>query len=100
MMNITGYAPANAAYSSANGTTKYTAMTAKQTTETQKKGDAEAARDDAVAAEWDFHNYVQGMKDQVKAQFGADSNEVQSIGLTKKSEYKSPSSKKAPAAKA
>jgi hypothetical protein len=36
-----------------------------------------------------------GGKDQLKAQFGADSNELQAVGLTKKSEFASPH-KKAP----
>lgn len=97
MLNITTYAPANAAYSTANGTTKYTGMTGLQTSETQKKADADAARDDATASEWDFHNYILGMKDQVRAQFGADSNEVQAIGLKKKSEKKKASRQAAPA---
>jgi hypothetical protein len=98
MLNITGYTPANTAYSTANGTTAYTAMTGKQTSETQAKATADAARDDATSAEWDFHNYVLGMKDQVRAQFGADSNELQAVGLKKKSEKKKPNVKKAPAA--
>jgi hypothetical protein len=74
------------------------AMDAAQATETQKFADADAARDDATAAEWDFHNALLGAKDQVKAQFGADSNEWQALGLTKKSEFASPSAKVKPAA--
>ena len=35
-----------------------------------------------------------GVKDQVTAQFGRDSNEVQSIGLKKASERKAPQRKK------
>ena len=98
LLTITGYTPTNAAYSTANGTTKYTGMTTKEATETQTKAAADAARDDATSAEWDFHNYVLGMKDQVRAQFGADSNELQAVGLKKKSEHKKPSKKAAPAA--
>jgi hypothetical protein len=97
MQTITGYTPANAAYSTANGTTKYTAMNAKQASETQTKAAADAARDDATSAEWDFHNFILGMKDQVRAQFGADSNELQAVGLKKKSERSKPSVKKSPA---
>ena len=48
-----------------------------------------------VAAEWARHNLVLGMRTQVKAQFGDDSNELQSVGLKKKSEYKKKTSKKA-----
>ena len=53
--------------------------------------------DEAVAADWAFHNAVLGAADQVVAQFGKDSNEIQALGYKKKSEYKSPS-KPAPAA--
>jgi hypothetical protein len=35
-----------------------------------------------------------GVKDQVTAQFGRDSNEVQAIGLKKASERKAPQRKK------
>ncbi len=54
----------------------------------------EAARDTANAAEWAFHNAMLGAKDQIIAQYGDDSNEVQSLGLKKKSEYKASSGRK------
>jgi len=50
----------------------------------------DTARDNAAAAEWEFHNAMLGVKDQIIAQFGKDSNQVQAIGLKKKSERKSP----------
>lgn len=68
-------------------------MVEKRDIEAQKQVDLDAARDDATAAEWDFHNGILGAKDQVIAQFGDDSNELQSLGLKKKSEYKSPKAK-------
>lgn len=71
-------------------------MVAKRDIEAQKQADLDAARDDATAAEWDFHNGLLGVKDQVIAQFGDDSNEVQALGLKKKSEYKSPTKAPAP----
>ena len=49
-----------------------------------------AARDNATAREWEFHNLMPGAKDQVTAQFGRDSNEVQALGLKKSSERKAP----------
>jgi hypothetical protein len=66
-------------------------MQGQQSAETQAEAAYKAARDNAVAAEWAFHNAVLGAKEQVIAQFGKDSNEVQAIGLKKKSERKSPS---------
>jgi hypothetical protein len=45
-------------------------------------------RDMAAIAEWEFQNFLIGAKLQVQAQYGVSSNEVQSLGLKKKSEYK------------
>jgi hypothetical protein len=90
------YAPANAAYTLANLTTAQTAMTTAQNTEVQKKGEYDAARDGANAKEWLFHNAVLEAKKQVAAQYGSDSDQLQAIGLKKKSEYKKPSKKKTP----
>ena len=42
----------------------------------------------------EFHDIILRVKKQVKAQFGEDSNEAQSLGMKKKSEYKSPHRKK------
>ena len=48
------------------------------------------ARDAAIRAERSFHNAILGAKDQVIAQYGADSDAVQSLGLKKKSDRKRP----------
>lgn len=88
------YAPANSAFTVALMDTAKTGMATTQATEAVKKGDWEAARDSANSAEWAFHNLVLGAKDQVIAQYGEDSDQVQAIGLKKKSERKSPSSSK------
>lgn len=90
------YSPANAQYSLANLTTSQTTMTTAQNTEVQKKGELDAARDAANAAEWALHNKVLEAKKQVAAQYGSDSDQLQAIGLKKKSEYKKPSKKKTP----
>ncbi len=84
---IPDYQPANEAYTVANGTTKKAAMEAKQTEYVQILAQADAVRDDMVTLEWDFHDFNLGSRDQIKAQYGKDSNEVQSVGLKKKSEY-------------
>lgn len=85
---IGDYAPANSAYRTGDVAAARGAMEAAQTLEVQKKAEADAARDDAAAAEIAFHNLILGVKDQVKAQYGADSNEYQSLGMKKKSEYR------------
>ena len=51
-----------------------------------------------MAAEQALHAMALGVRDQVVAQFGPDSNEVQSIGRKKKSERRSSARKPKPAA--
>ncbi len=46
-----------------------------------------------IAAEWEFHNMILGCKEQVIGQYGSDSNEIQALGLKKKSDYKAPKRK-------
>jgi hypothetical protein len=87
---LENYSPANPAYSITALETTYKDMQTKQDMETQTYGAYQAARDNANATEWAFHNLMLGLKDQVKAQFGKDSNEIQSLGLKKKTEYKKP----------
>jgi hypothetical protein len=50
-----------------------------------------AARDAVQAAEWALHNAMLGVKAEVTAQYGANSDQVQAIGLKKKSDYRRPS---------
>ncbi len=93
LKDVTGYTPSNPDYTVAKGTTAKTAMETTQEGSAQAKAAADAARDDEIAAEWAFHDYILGVKTQVKAQFGDSSNEIQAVGLKKKSEYKSPTKK-------
>jgi hypothetical protein len=90
LRGITGYAPANAAYTIAAITAAQENLTNAQNAELQAETAAATARDAAVAQEWEFHNLILGVKKQVIAQFGDDSPEVQALGLKRKSEYKSP----------
>lgn len=90
---MTGYAPANQSYTLAAATSAHAALQSTQTAERQAEAAYAAARDNAVAREWEFHNLMLGVKDQVTAQFGRDSNEVQSIGLKKSSERRAPQRK-------
>jgi hypothetical protein len=87
LKNLTDYQPSNTAYSLANVNAAFQAMEAKQTVEVQKKADADGASDDAADSERDTHNIVLGVKAQVKAQYGENSNEYQALGMKKKSEY-------------
>jgi len=87
---ISDYQPINAAYSLAALTAKHEAMSATQEAELNAQNALAAARDAAVAAQWEYHNTVLGVKVQVAAQYGQDSDQLASLGLKKKSERKAP----------
>jgi hypothetical protein len=97
LMDMEDYKAANPAYSRENATTSRTGMGRSQQKSTQSTAAAAADRDNMIGDEWGFHNIILGIKDQVVAQFGINSNEAQAIGLKKKSEYKARSKKKTPA---
>lgn len=90
---IAGYAPVNAAYALTAITAAQASLNSARAAEAQADAAAAAARDEAVAREWEFHNLMLGAKDQIRAQFGKDSNEVQAVGLKRKSEYSRPRSR-------
>lgn len=79
LQTITGYLPANSTFALGAISAAHAALTAAQQAEAQAAAQAAAARDDAVTREWAFHNLMLGAKDQVVAQFGRDSNEVQAV---------------------
>jgi hypothetical protein len=87
---LSDYQPANAAYGAEKLSAALSSMQSAQQAEINAANALASARDTAVAAEWSFHNAMLGVKDQVVAQYGDDSDAVQSLGLTKKSERKSP----------
>ena len=95
IQNLGDYKPANPAYGAEKLGAALSAMQSAQQAEVNAANALASARDAAVAAEWDFHNAMLGVKEQVVAQYGDDSDAVQSLGLTKKSERKSPARKKA-----
>lgn len=90
---ITGYAPANPAYSLATIEQAYQELQTARTEEVQADAAAKAASDNVVEKQASFHNLIIGSKDQVTAQFGRNSNQAQSVGRKKPSEYKSPQRK-------
>ena len=49
-----------------------------------------ALADARAAAESEFHVFMLAVKEQVIAQYGKSSDQVQSLGLKKKTEYKAP----------
>ena len=90
LQGIENYAPANPAYTVANIKTLRDRVDEAQREATQAQADADAKHDAEIAAGWDFHNAMLDAKVQVNAQFGPNSDQVASLGMKKKSEYKSP----------
>lgn len=87
---IEGYAPSNPADSLAAITELQTRVSAAGEREFHAANSYAAARDDTVLLENERHKRVQSIKNQVRAQFGNDSNQVASLGLKKASERKPP----------
>lgn len=83
------YKPANNAYAKTLLDAARADMLAKQKQETQDYGAWQSGRDAATAAEWAYNDMIRGARIQVKAQYGESSDELQKVGLKKKSEYKS-----------
>ncbi len=90
---IANYAPSNSAYSLAAIEQAYQELQAARTAEVQADAAAKAASDKVVEKQANFHDLIIGSKDQVTAQFGRNSDEAQSVGRKKPSEYKAPQRK-------
>lgn len=87
---ITNYTPINPKYSLDAVSNAHLELEDLRRAEAQAAAAIAAARDCLVSKEWEFHNLMLGVKEQVIAQFGKDSGEVQALGLKRKSEYKLP----------
>jgi hypothetical protein len=94
VQEIPDYAPVKPALSKERLAASLAAWKAAQQAETRAEQALASAHDDAVAAVWEFHNLVLSVKAQVEAQYGPNSNELQSLGIKKKSEYKTPARRK------
>ena len=94
LQGIDNYAPANPAYTTQAIKALRDRLDEAQREATQAQAEADAKRAAETAAEWDFHNAMLGAKVQVNAQFGSNSDQVASLGIKKKSEYKSPTRRK------
>jgi hypothetical protein len=94
---ILTYAPRKAIYNQAALDASDTALKTAEDLHTQADAALASARDNLVTAQWARHNLVLGMRGEMKTQFGESSNELQAVGLKKKSEYKSPTRAAKPA---
>jgi hypothetical protein len=93
IQGIGGYTSAKQEFTVSGLLAKQQKMQDTRRIETQKKGELQSARDNAVKEEYAFHEAILTARDQIRAQFGADSDEYQSIGMKKKSERKRPTKK-------
>ncbi|HEY9151989.1 MAG TPA: hypothetical protein VIN60_03820 [Anaerolineales bacterium] len=80
--NLSDYKPANPAYGLDKVGAAQSAMQSAQQAEVNAQNALDSARDAANQAEWAFHNAMLGVKEQVVAQYGDDSDALQSLGLT------------------
>jgi hypothetical protein len=90
LRTITRYTPINSTYSLDAVKSAHDELQNLRGAEAQAQAEAAKARNKSVAKEWEFHNLMLGVKEQIIAQFGKDSTEVEAFGLKRKSEYKSP----------
>ena len=93
LQGITGYAPSNPACAILALREAFDQLQAEHLAEDQSFAVFTTARDKASAAEWRIHNLMLLAKDQVRAQFGKDSTQLQEIGLKKTSDYRRPARK-------
>lgn len=87
------YKPINPAYQKDVLAQKHAQLEAARIAELHAQNAFNAARDATAAAEWELHNLVLGLKTQVIAQYGSDSDQVRALGLKKKSDRRRPTSR-------
>lgn len=87
---VSNYAPANSDYTVAAVEQAYQELQTARTAEVQADAASKSASDKVVEKQANFHNLIIGVRDQVTAQFGRDSDQAQSVGRKKPSEYKTP----------
>ncbi len=87
---IRDYHPTKPDYAVDAVTATHQRMLDAEEADVQAQASASAARDAAIAAQWAFHNTMLGVKSQVKALYGDDSDQIAALGLKKKSDRKAP----------
>jgi len=87
---IRNYQPPNPDYALDKVTEVFDQIDTDQTLEVQADAAAEAQRDQTVKSEHGGLDIIQGVRTQVKAQFGEESDEYASLGMKKRSEYNRP----------
>ena len=94
LLQIADFRPANPQYVLDKGRAARAAYDTLRAAEAVAAKAYDAARDAAAAAERAFHEYIVGVRTQVEAQYGPDSDQLQSLGIKKKSERKKSTGRK------
>jgi hypothetical protein len=97
IQSLSDYQPINGTYSVAIMQQQEGRLTKAELAVVRLEDELKQARAVAIETAHAMHNTGLGMKDQVIAQYGQDSTEVEIIGLTRKSEHKRPTKRKATA---
>jgi hypothetical protein len=86
VLELKDYNPANKEFTIVKLQEALARFEAAELAEQEALAAAAKARDEAIGVENAFHDLVLGVKRQVLAQYGDDSDEIASLGLKKKSE--------------
>ncbi|HBB26156.1 MAG TPA: hypothetical protein DCZ59_07810 [Bacteroidetes bacterium] len=95
VLNLKDYSPSNKEFTSDKLREALERVKAAEQAEQAASEAAAKARDEAIRIENAFHDLVLGVKRQVIAQYGDDSDEITALGLKKKSERRYGRPKKA-----
>ncbi|MEI7773011.1 MAG: hypothetical protein WCI67_23685 [Chloroflexales bacterium] len=98
VMNLSDYAPLNAAYATAALQELEATMLANMQAESRILQEADSIRDQVVTNIQAFHKLIKGVRAQVVAQYGDDSVTLHAVGLKRTSERKRPSRRAQPTA--
>lgn len=90
ILNLRDYQPINPAYSTEALSALAAALASAEQAEQLAETTYASARDTKIDAAWALHNAILAAKTQVIAQYGPNSNEVESLGLKKKSARRRP----------
>lgn len=96
VLTLKDYNPSNSEFTAARLREALKGVEATAAAEQKALDAAAKAREEAIRVEAHFHDIVLGVKRQVLAQYGDDSDEITSLGLKKKSERKVGRPRKAP----
>lgn len=86
VLGLAGYNPSNSDYTADKLKEALDAFAHASEMEQQAAEALAKAREATINVEWQLHELVLGIKRQVIAQYGDDSDEIASLGLKKKSE--------------